>query len=98
MTEERYKLPTLASVYVGLVLVASIYFLAVAEENPMGGLFALLLTIPWSIALVQLLTAVLPKIFETLWAGPVIVLLSAVINVIIIVVVSKRFRSKPARK
>lgn len=98
MNEKRNKLPTLLYVYVGLVLVACLYFFAVAAENPMGGIYAMLLTIPWSIALMQLLTPLFPELFETLWIGPLIILLSAAINVVIVVVITKRRKSDATRK
>lgn len=85
-------------VYVGLVLLALLqFFAAVAENNALGGLFVMLLTLPWSFAASQLLAAVVPDLFERVWVGPAIVLLSGAINVAIMVRWARRSSQKQAR-
>lgn len=98
MIQEKVRVPAALYIYVGLVLISLLYFASVAEESPMGAIFAMLLTVPWSIAISQIFSSFFPEFLEKVWVGPLILVFAAIVNSIIIVVMSNRNQRKKLLK
>jgi hypothetical protein len=94
MSKERIRIPAALYVYIGLVIFSLLYFISVAEESPMGAIYAMLLTIPWSIGLTYFISGLFPDLFEKVWIGPLIIIVSAIINSIILIAISNKGRLK----
>jgi hypothetical protein len=84
----RLVLPT---AYVALFILALIYMFANASQTPMCGIFAILLTVPWSVVAFVAVAIASPRTLESsLLPGVVIVTLCALLNGGILVFVGAR--------
>ena len=70
---------------------------ATAQESAFCGLYALVITIPWSLAFGAIIDQVIPKIFdESIIPGVSIILISGFINIAIILSIEKAIKRASA--
>jgi hypothetical protein len=84
----RVFLPLAYAVLVGAAL---LWMFVQARETPFAGMFPLLLTLPWSLVAVLLLTAIAPGLFDSsLLPGTLVFLAGACINAVLLYLLVSR--------
>jgi len=73
-----------AAIYVFLFACSLYFMLEVAEQDAFAGLFAVTLTLPWSLLMIPIVV-VMPSAFESIIPGIMIVTLGALINTLLLV-------------
>jgi Na+-transporting NADH:ubiquinone oxidoreductase subunit NqrD len=74
-----------AAIYVFLFACSLYLVLEVAAQDAFVGIFAVTLTLPWSLVMIPIVAAVMPSAFDSIIPGTIIVTLGAVINTILLV-------------
>lgn len=64
-----------------LVLAALVFMFATARQSAFCGVYALLITLPWSMFFVFILNTIAPTVFNSMIPGTIIICFSAAINI-----------------
>lgn len=87
---KKYKFRVLVpSLYILFVVSALIFMIKTYNDNALCGVYAIVITCPWSIILTSIAVIISPDIFNcSMIPGIIIIVLSALINIIFLFFIS----------
>jgi len=85
-------------VYIIIVASSLIFMFSTCHDNALCGVYAIVLTIPWSMIFIFTVSLISPDIFNSMIPGTIIILISAFINIILLLLIGYKLDKKKMRK